>query len=137
MRVYLQLGVVGHLQVILYICPISLLRQSFPTYIVDPYILLHVGIFLLGRGLWRITRASFLLASLPEFRGRFLYLLSQGLQLLLLPLQNPLLLKSLKLEIARLERIILLELLLLVVEVAVLQLPIVSVFKLVEVPVLL
>ena len=137
MRVYLQLGVVGHLRVILYICSISLLRQSFPTYIVDPYILLHFGIFLLGRGLLYIPRASFLLASLPEFRGRFLHLLRQGLQLLLLPLQYPLLLESLKLEIARLERIVLLKLLLFVVEVAVLQLPAVCILKLIKTPILL
>ena len=120
MRVYLKFGVVRHLQVILYISSIRLLRRSFPSYIVNPHVLLHISIFLLSRGLWRITRASFLLASLPEFRGRFLHLLSQGLQLLLLPLQNPLLLKSLKLEIARLERIILLELLLLVVKIPIL-----------------
>ena len=40
-------------------------------------------------------------------------------------------------KIARLERIVLLKLLLLMVEVAVLQLPTVSVFELVEVPILL
>ena len=92
---------------------------------------------MLGRGLWRITRASFLLASLPEFRGRFLHLLRQGLQLLLLPLQNPLLLKSLKLKISRLERIVLLKLFLFVVEVAVLQLLAVRILKLIKIPVLL
>ena len=74
---------------------------------------------------------------MPEFGGRFLHLLRQGLQLLLLPLQYPLLLKSLKLEIARLERIVLLKLFLFVVEVAVLQLPAVRILKLIKIPVLL
>ena len=77
------------------------------------------------------------MTSLPEFGGRFLHLLRQGLQLLLLPLQYPLLLESIKLEIARLERIILLKLLLFMVEVAVLQLSAVCVLKLIKVSILL
>ena len=74
---------------------------------------------------------------MPEFRGRFLYLLRQGLQLLLLPLQYPLLLESLKLEIARLERIILFDLFLLMVEITILKLLAIGVLELVEVSVLL
>ena len=77
------------------------------------------------------------MTSLSEFGGRFLHLLGQGLQLLLLPLQNPLLLKSLKLEISRLERIVLLKLFLFVMEVAVLQLLAVRILKLIKIPVLL
>ena len=137
MRVYLQLGVIWDLRVVPHVSPVCLLRRSFPSYIIHPYILLHARVFRFSRGLWVITRASFLLASLPEFRGRFLHLLGQGLQLLLLPLQNPLLLKSLKLEISRLERIVLLKLFLFVVEVAVLQLPAVRILKLIKIPILL
>ena len=120
MRVYLKFGVVRHLRVVLYVSPVRLLCRSFPADVVYPHILLHASILLLSWGLLRTPRVSFLLASLSELRGRFFHFLSQGLQLLLLPLQNPLLLKTLELEIARLERIVFLELLLLVMEIMVL-----------------
>ena len=86
MRVYLKFGVVRHLRVVLYVSPVRLLRRSFSTNVVYPHILLHASILLLSWGLLCTPGTSFLLTSLPEFRGRFFHLLSQGLQLLLLPL---------------------------------------------------